>query len=288
MRLREIKNIFQKELSDIYPQEEIDSFFYLCIEHYLGLERFVLALQPGLTVYKEEEEPLFEAIHRLKKEEPIQYIIGETHFAGLRFKVNSSVLIPRPETEELVNWIIDDFNGQEDELKILDIGTGSGCIAVSLASQLSSASVYGIDISEDALMIARENAEINIVEVFFRQRDIRKQESWDIRFDIIVSNPPYVRQSEKQKMRTNVVGFEPEIALFVADKDPLVYYRYIAKFAKANLKSNGSLYLELNQYLSRETVKLFEEENFSEIELRKDLFGNQRMLRVTGLQANGT
>lgn len=285
MRLREIKNIFHKELSDLYPQEEIDSFFYLCIEHYLGLERFVLALQPGLTVYREEEEQLFNAIDRLKKEEPIQYILGETQFAGLRFKVNSSVLIPRPETEELVQWIMDDYNTNKDELNILDIGTGSGCIAVSLASQLGSSHVYGIDISEDALLTARENAEINGVEVCFRQMDICKRELWDINFDIIVSNPPYVRHTEKHKMKTNVVGFEPEVALFVTDEDPLIYYRHISRLAKANLKSDGSLYLELNQYLSNETVRLFEEQNFSEIELKKDMFGNDRMLRVKGLQA---
>ena len=280
MRLQEIKKIFHKELSEIYPKEEIDSFFYLSIEHYLGLERFILVLQPGLVIEKHEEDHLFEVLQRLKEQEPIQYILGETQFASLRFRVDKSVLIPRPETEDLVRWVQEDQENSKTSLSILDIGTGSGCIAIALAKYIPGSNLWAIDVSEEALEIAKHNAEINEVEVEFLPLDITKTSSLGRSFDIIVSNPPYVRFLEKAEMKANVVNFEPHIALYVEDDDPLVFYRHIARFAKDNLASGGLIYLELNQYLAKETIALFEEEKFSEIELRKDLFGNDRLLKV--------
>ena len=279
MLLREIKNIYHSELDAIYKQEEVDSFFYLVIGHYLDLERFVLAIKPHLVVTKAEEQPLFEALGQLKLEKPIQYILGSTEFMDLEFKVNENVLIPRPETEELVRWIIDDFEKIENkEINILDIGTGSGCIAISMAKYLKNAKVDALDISEKALEVAKENAFLNKVEVGFIHTDIFKLEYLEEKYDIIVSNPPYVRMLEKEQMTSNVIENEPGLALFVKNKDPLVYYRKIGEFAKLNLKKEGCLYFEINQYLGEETKALLEND-FSDLELHKDMFGNYRMLK---------
>ncbi|WP_420602055.1 peptide chain release factor N(5)-glutamine methyltransferase [Flagellimonas sp.] len=290
MLLREIKTIFHKELDGIYPTEEVDTFFYWTIEHYLKLERFVLVLQPNLTLTKEEEQPLFETLAQLKQEKPIQYILSNAHFMDLEFQVNEHVLIPRPETEELVQWILDYCQGEQchpersrrssRDLNILDIGTGSGCIAIALAKNLPNAKVYAVDVSEKALDVAKQNAALNEVDVTFLQKDILdpgfEPES---KFDIIVSNPPYVRELEKSEMKKNVRDYEPDLALFVPDNNALVFYEAITKFASDNLKTNGSLFFEINQYLGDKTQALLEAHNFLEIELRKDLFGNDRMLK---------
>lgn len=279
MLLKEIKKVFHTELDAIYGKEEVSSFFYLLIEHYLGLERFILAVQPELIITKEKESPLFEALSKLKLQVPIQYIIGKTHFMDLDFVVNKNVLIPRPETEELVRWVLDDFSTVKSDLKILDIGTGSGCIAVSLAKNLPKAKVYAIDVSEEALAVAKETAKLNGVEIYFINADILEVNDLDDKFDIIVSNPPYVRMLEKQEMKNNVLDNEPELALFVADDNPLIFYKKIIELAAKNLIDKGVLYFEINQYLGKETQSLLEATNFSEIELRKDFFGNDRMLK---------
>ncbi|MBO0322502.1 peptide chain release factor N(5)-glutamine methyltransferase [Muricauda sp. CAU 1633] len=301
MLLREIKNIFHKELDGLFPAEEVDTFFYRCVEHYLKLERFVLAVQPELTLTKEEEHPLFEAFSQLKQERPLQYILGEAHFMDLELKVNESVLIPRPETEELVQWILDDLDAERSRsvistslndrsLQILDIGTGSGCIAIALAKHLPGAKVFALDVSKEALEVALENAQKNKAEITFIHQDILEPElalktelglELALDFDLIVSNPPYVRELEKSEIKKNVMEYEPHTALFVPDDDSLLFYRAISQFAKTNLKKNGSLYLEINQYLGAETKALLKAHNFSEIELRRDLFGNDRMLKAT-------
>jgi len=295
MLLREIKNIFHDELGKTYPKEEIDSFFYRCIEHYLKLERFVLTMKPDLILTKEEEQSLFEALAELKLEKPLQYILGTAHFMDLEFKVNENVLIPRPETEELVQWIFDDIRSQKSELRnrisekddedfhpspmtILDIGTGSGCIAIALAKNLPDAQVYAMDISMEALKVAQDNADKNGVEINFIEQDICNPDI-ELQFDIIVSNPPYIRELEKEEIKNNVKDFEPGIALFVPDDNPLLFYDAIVRFAENHLKKDGTLYFEINQYLGEETTALLKAHNFSEIELRKDIFGNDRMLR---------
>ncbi|PKA96625.1 release factor glutamine methyltransferase [Flavobacteriaceae bacterium MAR_2009_75] len=285
MQLKEIRNIFHKELNGLYALEEINSFFYLLIEHHLGLERFILALKPDITITKTEEQPLFEALSELKKFKPIQYIIGETSFMELDFAVNPDVLIPRPETEELVRWIIEDikaFSGSKTvgKIKILDIGTGSGCIAIALAKNLPQAEVYALDVSESALVMARTNAIKNKVSIQFSHLSILNRPELNNKFDIIVSNPPYVREQEKEKMNLNVLENEPGLALFVKDNDPLIFYKEIALFAKKHLNQLGALYLEINQYLAKETEQLLKEHNFSEIELRKDMFDNDRMIKA--------
>ena len=287
MLLREIKKIFHTELDSLYPKEEVDSFFYMLIEDQLKLERFVLAMEPDLIVSKDEETPLFNALSRLKLQEPIQHIIGETHFMEMEFAVTSDVLIPRPETEELVHWIVDEVQSAkhkvqgEKPLEILDIGTGSGCIAISLAKNLPEAIVYALDVSEEALEVAKQNASLNKVNVTFLRRDILELESLDTEFDIIVSNPPYVRELEKKEMQKNVLEHEPRLALFVSDDNPLLFYKTITEFAVKNLKESGTLFFEINQYLGKETEQLLRDHNFSEIELRKDMLGNDRMLRAT-------
>lgn len=279
MLLKEIKNIYHSELDPIYPKEEVDSFFYLTIAHHLNLERFVLALQPNLTLSKKEEQPLFEVLAQLRLKKPIQYILGSTHFMDMDFKVNENVLIPRPETEELVRWVLEDYRMDGNkEISILDIGTGSGCIAISLAKNMKRAKVYGLDISKKALEVAKDNAVKNQVEVEFLNADILNMEYFKEKVDVIVSNPPYVRLLEKEKMKPNVIENEPGSALFVPDNDPLVFYRKINELAKKNLKSGGRLYLEINQYMGKETKALFEN-GFIEVELRKDMFGNDRMLK---------
>jgi protein-(glutamine-N5) methyltransferase, release factor-specific len=298
MLLRDIKNIFQKDLEGVYPKEEIDAFFYGCIEHFLHMERFILAIKPDIVLTKEEEQPLFETLAQLKQEKPLQYILGVAHFMDLEFKVNENVLIPRPETEELVQWVLEDVKEQHDRdaersrsvistplndhhIRILDIGTGSGCIAIALAKNLPNAKVYALDVSEGVLKVAQENAEINKVDIEFIHKSILDpQLDIELQFDIIVSNPPYVRDLEKSEIHKNVKEHEPHLALFVPDDDALIFYKAIAQFAQRHLSKNGLVYLEINQYLGEETKSVFKAHNFSEIELRKDIFGNDRMLKA--------
>jgi release factor glutamine methyltransferase len=279
MYLKEIKNIFHLELDPIYSPEEVNSFFYMLIEYFLGLERFILALEPNLIITKEEETPLFEALSRLKLEIPIQHIIGKTHFMDLEFLVDKNVLIPRPETEDLVRWILDDIKNNQEAITILDIGTGSGCIPIALKKQLPNAKVATLDISDKALKIATQNAKNNTVQIEFIHANILEIDKLHQKFDIIVSNPPYVRELEKKEMHQNVLQHEPELALFVSDEEPLLFYRKIASFAVNNLNDGGALYFEINQYLGKETKQLLDSTNFSDIELRQDLFGNDRMLK---------
>ncbi|WP_405382438.1 peptide chain release factor N(5)-glutamine methyltransferase [Maribacter sp. LLG6340-A2] len=280
MLLREIKNIFHVELNPIYGKDEVASFFYVLIEHYFKLERFVLAIQPNLVIDKNKETILFHALAELKQEKPIQYITGVAHFMDLEFKVNEHVLIPRPETEELVRWILDDIADVGKSIKILDMGTGSGCIPISLAKHLPNAYITALDISPQALSIAKENAETLGVQVDFREADmLGSQGEGEQSYDVIVSNPPYVRELEKTNMRNNVLNNEPGLALFVPDENPLKFYKAIVDFATKQLHKNGSLYLEINQYLGEETKQLLYKSNFNTVELRKDLYGNDRMLK---------
>ncbi len=285
MLLREIKNIYHSELDAIYGKEEVNSFFYLLIEHYFDLERFILAIQPELVIDKKQETVIFQALSELKLEKPIQHIIGTAYFMDLDFKVNEHVLIPRPETEELVRWILDDHKNTAKILTILDMGTGSGCIPISLDKNLTDAKVFGLDISTDALKVAEENNALLNAGVKFYEADMLSLDAetsakeLNQKFDIIISNPPYVRELEKAEMQNNVIDHEPSLALFVPDEDPLKFYSAVVNFAADHLNENGCLYLEINQYLGEETKQLLEESNFKTIELRKDMFGNDRMIK---------
>lgn len=290
MILKEYKLHFIKELETIYDQEEIESFFFIISEFLHQKKRIDLALNPNFSIHKNELEKWNSIIAELKQEKPIQYILGETEFYGLRFLVNENTLIPRPETEELVELIIESQKSKVEsrKCKILDIGTGSGCIAISLAKNLPNTKVYALDVSEKALYTAKQNSEINKVEINFINKSILEVEDSiipttnyqlsTIFFDIIVSNPPYVRNLEKKEIKKNVLEYEPHLALFVEDTDALLFYRKIAQLAQKNLSENGKLYFEINQYLGKETVELLENLGFQNINLIKDVYGNDRMI----------
>lgn len=278
MKITQLHSHFHNELASFYPKTEIDSFFNLVTEFKLGLTRVDRALQPSFEP-SETELHFFEVtLQQLKKEKPIQYILGKTEFYSLPFYVNEAVLIPRPETEELVEWILDDFQDKKN-IHILDIGTGSGCIAISLAKNSTESKVSALDFSETAILTAKKNAKLNTVSVHFIEQDILKAETLPKKYDIIVSNPPYVRNLEKQEINNNVLSYEPHSALFVEDDNALIFYKKIAELAKSHLKPNGKLYFEINQYLGKETIELLEEIGFTKNELRKDIFGNDRMTK---------
>ena len=280
MLFKEFKSKFVEELSSWYDEKEAESFFYLILEQFHQKKRINLALDPAMKMDALQLLRWESVAYELKKQKPIQYILGETEFFGLRFLVNEHTLIPRPETEELVELVIKQ-NQNRSTFKILDIGTGSGCIAVSLAKNLPNAEVFAIDISENALATALKNAEINNVTVHFIQKNILITEDLGEQFDVIVSNPPYVRMLEKEKIQANVLEYEPHLALFVEDEDALLFYRKIALLAQKNLTKSGKLYFEINQYLGTETCNLLERMGFKEIDLLKDVYGNDRMIRST-------
>jgi len=279
-KIKEYRTQFIQELTPIYDAGEAESFFYLILEEKHQLKRIDLALHPDL-VFSEAEMVVWNSIlEQLKQEIPVQYLLGKTSFYGLDFEVNENVLIPRPETEELVEWILESQKSkvESQNIRILDIGTGSGCIAISLAKNIPNAAVFGIDVSAKALATAKKNAERNAVEVTFINQNILETEDLRQQFDIIVSNPPYVRNLEKEEIKKNVLDNEPHLALFVEDNDALIFYKKIAELAQKNLSENGQLYFEINQYLGKETVDLLEKMNFKNIELRKDIYGNDRMI----------
>ena len=280
MTIRAYRTHFIQELSSIYEEGEAESFFYLILEAKLQLKRIDLALQPDLTFSEAELVVWNSILEDLKKEIPIQYLLGKTNFYGLDFEVNENVLIPRPETEELVEWVLQDCSKREmtNNFSILDIGTGSGCIPISLKKQLPQAKVSAIDVSEKALEVAKGNAKLNGVEVNFILQNILETANLLESYDVIVSNPPYVRNLEKQEIKNNVLEYEPHLALFVADDDALIFYRKIGALALKSLRPNGKLFFEINQYLGKETVDLLNDLGFQNVELRKDIYGNDRMI----------
>lgn len=280
MLLKEFREKFIEQLIDIYPQTEIDSFFYLLLEVRFNLKRVDIALEPEMLLSETKQEFLAKALEDLKKQIPVQYILGQTEFYGLPFKVTPDTLIPRPETEELVDWISTEVDNESltKEINILDIGTGTGCIAISLAKNLSNVDVFAIDVSEKALDIAKTNAKKNKVQIEFIHADILALDSLPYQFDIIVSNPPYVRELEKKEIQPNVLENEPHLALFVDDKNPLIFYKKIAELAKEHLAKDGKLFFEINQYLGEEMFTMLTDLGFS-TELRKDIFNNDRMTK---------
>jgi release factor glutamine methyltransferase len=277
MKIKQYRTQFIQELAPFYDAYEAESFFYLILEDKHKLRQIDVALNHELVFTASDIKVWESLLVELKKEVPIQYLLGKTNFYGLDFEVNENVLIPRPETEELVEWIIKE-NTNSKKIKILDIGTGSGCIAISLAKNLPNAQVYAIDVSKKALETAKRNADNNNVEVLFLLQNILETETLKDKFDIIVSNPPYVRNLEKEEIKKNVLDYEPHLALFVEDNDALVFYQKIAQLAQENGAKNGQLYFEINQYLGEEMKDLLEKMNFKNIELKKDIYGNDRMI----------
>ncbi|KJD35595.1 glutamine methyltransferase [Tamlana sedimentorum] len=281
MKLKPIQHTFLRRLAAFYSSEEINAFYYELIEFYFGISRINLALNPDVEV--DDASKLNESLKDLEAQKPIQYIIGETEFYGLKLKVSQSVLIPRPETEELISWIINDCKEASAKINILDIGTGSGCIAISLAKNLPNAKVYALDVSAEALKIAKQNAELNHVDIEFIEDSILdiknlKLLSEDLKFDVIVSNPPYIRNLEKELMKPNVLENEPHLALFVDNNNPLIFYKAITNFAVDKLYKNGSLFFEINEYLGQD-MKALLNLNFNKVELKKDIFEKDRMIK---------
>ena len=273
MTYREFRKSFVDALADRYDQQEAEAIFYRILDARYRLGRLDLAMQT-LQLSADEKLQWQRDLHQLQAGKPVQYVLGKTSFYSLEFEVTPAVLIPRPETEELVDWIVKSAGPKNT---ILDLCTGSGCIAVALAKNLD-ANVTAVDVSAQALAVAARNAQINNVRVDFLQQDILAGLHLDRKFDVIVSNPPYVRELEKAEIRENVLRHEPHLALFVKDDDALVFYREIAKWAMSHLSANGRLYFEINQYLAPQTVQLLKKTGFANVELRKDLFGNDRMI----------
>ena len=279
MIIDDFRERFRKLLSGMYEPEEINNLCFLAIEHVMHMNRVEVSLSRNLEIPADELGELSDVLARLEKSEPIQYIIGFTEFYGLNLQVNPSTLIPRPETEELVDWIINSENTTDTQpLKIVDVGTGSGCIAIALAKLIENATVEAIDISQNALSTAYQNAKTNEVAVHFYHQDILETERFESTYDIIVSNPPYVRDSEKKEMRNNVLQNEPESALFVSNTDPLLFYKKIGTLAFKSLTQEGKLYFEINEYLGQEMRGLLESIGFTNISLKRDMFGKDRMM----------
>lgn len=283
MKLSQLKINFTTQLQGVYDREEIHSFFYILCDFFLQYSRFEVSMALDTVVSAKNITAFEMALLRLKKQQPIQYIVGHTEFYGLTFKVNKHTLIPRPETEQLVDWIISNHKHQGSGLEILDIGTGSGCIAVALAKNFSKASISGLDILEKALEVAQENAIKNQVLVSFCQKDILETTALEKKYDVVVSNPPYVRQLEKKAMSANVLDNEPGGALFVPNEDPLLFYRKIAQLALVSLQEKGWLYFEINEYLSNEMDALLNEIGFVNIEIKKDFRAVPRMIKCQKL-----
>jgi release factor glutamine methyltransferase len=298
MTLKNFRTYFTDTLQEIYLKTEIDTFFFLLIEEKLNLQRVDTVMQPDFLIADANLSELKIILKRLQKEEPIQYILGNTEFYGLPFKVNKNTLIPRPETEELVEWIIREVTelqsnkvaklvmdatstmNEEKSISIIDIGTGTGCIPISLAKNLNNVKISAIDVSSEALIVAQQNATLNNVDISFLEMDILETKELPQKYNLIVSNPPYVRELEKVEISNNVLENEPHLALFVEDDNPLIFYSKIADLAKIHLKKEGLLFFEINQYLGKETVAMLKHKGFNSIKLKKDLFGNDRMVKA--------
>lgn len=280
MNLAQSAQEFESSLAHLYDAAEAKSLFLRGLEQLFGWNRTHYLLHQQEDLSNRQAKQILELLAELLTGKPIQYIFGETEFYGLVFKVNPSVLIPRPETEELVKWILDTCGEQSlNDARILDIGTGCGCIPITLKKYLPGASISAMDISAAALQTAQANAELLAVEVNFIRQDVLQADLPVGTYELMVSNPPYVTFSEKEQMRPNVLEHEPHTALFVPDEDPLLFYRHIADLALTHLSPNGYLFFEINEYLGQATVQLLQGKGFIDIELRKDLPGKDRMIR---------
>lgn len=302
--VRDCRKYNAGELEKIYGSDEANALIMILLEHYFNIDRVKMALEPDLRLSESELLTLHFAVKELLKNKPVQYIIGETNFCGMRFFVNENVLIPRPETEEMVKSLELKVKGylyspsfrpdierremvaekSPANISILDIGTGSGCIAISLAKLLKDSDITAVDISKKALEVAKKNAENNEVNVHFVLDDIlnpQNPELIDNQYNIIVSNPPYVCESEKSEMRANVLDYEPSTALFVSDNDPLIFYRKILEFAQKTLKPDGEVWFEINEKFGKEMKDLCLEKGFKNIEIIKDFRERDRILMAS-------
>lgn len=270
---------FHQKLDDLYDSNEVESFFWILAESELQKKKLDFMKDPDIRMSESQLLTFINFSRRLAKYVPVQYIAGETDFMGLKFKVDSSVLIPRPETEELVNWVVKTVD-HEAPLEIIDVGTGSGCIAISLKNLLPNSFLTGVDVMRDALATAKSNSELNNIHVDWKMRDALNMPHDVDKYDVIVSNPPYVLETEKKQMRQNVLDFEPHTALFVEDEDPLLFYEAISNWAISGLKKGGFLFFEINEKYAKETKSLLEEEGFKNVEIGTDIFDKERMVKA--------
>jgi len=283
MTFNEARTVLTKELKNVYDSDELNNIADLVIEHITSLPRIEQVKDRKSYLTCEQLESIDSITERLKKNEPVQYVLGEAWFAGMKFKVNKNVLIPRPETEELVDWIVNE--NQKSKVKsqnIIDIGTGSGCIPITIKKKIREANVSAIDVCSEALFTAIENATELEAEVDFKLLDFLDESKWNEldQYDIIVSNPPYIKQSEIQTIHERVKDFEPHRALFVPDNDALLFYQKLSDFARTHLFPGGSLFVEINEALGKDVADLFSEKGFTSIELRKDMQGRDRMIKA--------
>jgi release factor glutamine methyltransferase len=280
MRLVDLTKWIKSELISFYPEREIDSFIKIIYEYTINLEKTQILISGNLKLNEGKITKIKDIVHRLKKYEPIQYITGETFFYDCKIKVDEHVLIPRQETEELVDWIINDIKLENP--KILDIGTGSGCIAIALARNIQGANVFASDYSTNILERAKKNSDLNDTRVFFFKHDLSKSLEFEYgNFDIIVSNPPYVLNKEKEIIPENVINFEPERALFVNDQDPLYFYKRISELTLNSLKKSGKLFFEINEKKGEELSELLFNKGFKDIVLKKDINEKDRFVKAT-------
>ena len=280
-KIRSVNDYFHLNLDDLYTENEVESFFWFLLEAVFQIRKMDFMMDPQLRINEAELPRFIGFVKRLMKFEPVQYIAGETEFMGRPFKVSPAVLIPRPETEELVAWTVEELK-HIGAPEIIDIGTGSGCIAISLKSDLPHSKVTGIDIQEEALKMAKRNALVNKVEVAFQKQDALQLGAEIEKYDVVISNPPYVLDSEKELMQSNVLDYEPHTALFVADSEPLLFYESIAKWAIHALKSGGKLFFEINERYASETVEMMGKLGFEDLKEKNDIFEKPRM--VMGLK----
>ena len=281
MLLSEFRIYFRKILSGFYSNREIDTFFKILIDFYFDWKSTFIGLNPNYVLDSNQLQKLKFALAELELGKPIQYVTNQAFFLNNEFYVNDSVLIPRPETEELVKWVLDDINEYKiTSPHLMDIGTGSGCIAISLAKANREIKLTAIDLSKEALIVAKKNASKHKVKIDFVQEDIQSLSHLNRTFDIIVSNPPYIHPDEKKDILPNVLNHEPHMAVFTPNNDPIYFYRLIINFASKVLKSLGGLYLEINPKFLELLKSNFSSRNFSEVEVRNDIFGKPRMLKV--------
>lgn len=279
-KVQDIVQYFRNELSSLYEKEEIEKFVQYCFEDFVGYSKNVLLFEPEKTVNESDLLKFHFAVKDLKRGRPIQYILGKTSFYGMDFFVSPAVLIPRPETEELVGLVIAESSRHTESFSIVDIGTGSGCIAVTLKKKISRAHVYALDLSEEALAIAKQNAAQHNCEIKFLNFDMLDRTNWKNlpACSILVSNPPYIKASEAGSMHVNVKEYEPHLALFVPDEDPLVFYKAIAEAGMEKLKAGGKVFVEINEALGLEVCILFQKSGYTDVQLKQDLQGKDRFV----------
>ncbi len=280
MTLIDVRNYYRKTLKDYYSKNEIDFYFKILINSFFNWDSTLIALNPKKQLTILESSKLIKTINNLKKFKPIQYITGESFFMGLKFKVNKNVLIPRQETEELVEWIINDNRDSQNKINVIDVGTGSGCIAISLSKKKRNFNLTAIDNSDKSLLVAKENARLNKVKINFINNDILKPLNDKTIYDIIISNPPYIADSEIKNIEDKVLKFEPYNAIFVDKKNPLIFYKAIIDFSLSNLKKEGKIYFEINPIFYNSLLTLIESYNKFNLVVKKDISNKNRMIRL--------